>query len=141
MIPIEQKVMGFERGDCLSACVASIFELPLSEVPNFHPLGKELTKEKRDQLFWENFRLFVISLGYRLIRVEFADGQFTPEEFPSCYMIASGPSPRNKDKGHAVVYYEGEMIHDPHPRKEGITEVIDYTFFIEPNPRRKGGKS
>ncbi len=40
MIPVQQLVVGDGKdgrpyGDCTRACVASIFELPIDQVPNF----------------------------------------------------------------------------------------------------------
>jgi hypothetical protein len=37
MTGINQEILEYGRGDCLRACVASVLDLPIHEVPNFHP--------------------------------------------------------------------------------------------------------
>ena len=41
------------------------------------------------------------------------------------YFITSGKSPRHVAGGHAVVYYQGKLFHDPHPSRLGLLEVED----------------
>ena len=39
MMPVYQTVLEPPHGNCLQACIASLFELPLEDVPNFMAYG------------------------------------------------------------------------------------------------------
>lgn len=91
-------------GNCLAACVASILELPISQVPNFSftPNGEDWYEDKL--LTWLKTR------GFTALFVK-----YDPELGRlGCYCVASGKSPRG-DHLHAVVYKDGKVVWDPHP--------------------------
>jgi hypothetical protein len=47
------------------------------------------------------------------------------------YVVVGGKSPRpHVTRGHAVVFKDGEMVHDPHESNEGILE-IHHWYMIE----------
>ena len=99
-----------ERGNCFSACVASILELPIEQVPTFvieddwHIAAQT----------WLNAR------GLWLLSLPWDDewGAIVLEPFGG-YHIIGGQSPRG-EHGHSVVGLRGEIVHDPHPSGEGI---------------------
>jgi len=120
------------RGNCYAAAIASMLELPLSEVPNvevlFHIEGG----------FWSQvMHAFLNSVGYELYcnddyRV-FHDPEYRKEEreqliesLKDNYYMVSGMSPRGVN--HIVIYQNGRMVHDPHPTREGI---LDMQYFEE----------
>jgi len=120
MKPVNQKICNFVNGDCFSSCVASIFEI---DVPNFMSGGQEKFSDNVDR-WCEKMGLTSIDLS----------AEAGPRLY-GCYTIASGPSPRNPDYLHAVVYYQGVLFHDPHPDKTGIIgKPIIYTIFVQKNP-------
>lgn len=53
---VSQSDLSKERGDCQRACVASLFDLELEQVPNFR-----LFDEK---VWWDVFCNFLFSIGY-----------------------------------------------------------------------------
>ena len=127
MIPVNQTIFGFENGNCMQACVASVFELELNDVPNFMSEGPDRFHELL--LRWCNSKgltVFDINTGGDCNKI-----------FKDAYVIVAGPSPRNKDKSHAVIYYNDKMVHDPHPDKSGIIGDPEYiTVFALKDYRR-----
>jgi hypothetical protein len=117
-------------GNCVAACVASIFELPLSdcfpEIPNGgNPNAvAEWTRSRYPGLRAAS-RDFYDDLGLPR-RLGFRD-----VDWPTCirsYWIAYVESPRAKAAGvldlygyptqHAVVMHGWELAWDPHPRRD-----------------------
>lgn len=56
-------------------------------------------------------------------------------EKPEGYSILGGRSPRG-DWLHAVVCYNGEIVHDPHPDRTGVGEWLDWTVFVVLDPTK-----
>lgn len=111
MIPIDQREVDAEVGDCFKCCVASILELPYEAVPHF---------VKADRwygvpwfhAFWD----FLRPMG--LDSHCFDGGNWGPDD-PE-FAIVSGKSPRFNCY-HAVVYQRGRgLVYDPHPSRAGI---------------------
>jgi hypothetical protein len=108
------------HGDCWRCCIASVLQVPASEVPDF--LGLCL-KENGDMhgltQRWLNARgLFMASSK---------DFWFTSYETLEIPVIACGPTPRSlrMHQNHAVVMCGGQMVYDPHPSEAGLTAVTD----------------
>lgn len=120
MIKIKQTKFGMPEGNCLAACIASILEIDLETV----------TINGGATNWYEQARNFVLDYGYDLLILEKLGNYWTK---PQCYYIASGKSSRGIL--HAVVYQNGELVHDPHPDNSGLTEEpVDYLFFVARNP-------
>jgi len=105
MIPVTQTRTG-KRGTCMSACIASILELPVESVPYF---GDE------DEEFYRNLGIFLKDYGLFYI-------QLKPDDPILNLMFQIGPvwhtmegiSPRGAM--HACVGLNRQLIHDPHPQ-------------------------
>ena len=100
MRPVDQTGYGVSDGNCLSAALASILEVPVEAVPRFVRVDGRL-------LGWLADRALSASV--------FPAG--TP---PAGYSIAVGPSLRFAGLMHACVAYDGAVVHDPHPSREGL---------------------
>lgn len=121
MKPVFQTIFDNRTGNCLQACVASIFELGLEDVPNFVGAGEGWVEAYCGFLF-EQYRLQVMTLDRdALLR----QGVW----WPGGYHIISGDSPRG-DWQHSVVGFEGEMVHDPHPEGGGLAEERTFDVFV-----------
>ncbi len=127
MKPVMQTVINnFRTGDCMRACVASIFEFDIETVPNFMRKGKDK--------YIEFFQLWCVKLGISPLDVAFNESDDT-KFIKDCYMIAVGTSPRNKDYSHGVVWLNGKCVHDPHPKGNGLSgKPKTFTVFILQNP-------
>lgn len=102
------------------ACVASLFDLPIEQVPNFGSNGKDWGLE---------FIEFIESKGFEY--------NGCPKYDPTAeyagvdgYIIVNGKSPRHSDIRHSTIYKDGVLAHDPHPDNTGILETED-CFIIE----------
>lgn len=107
MIRVDQRrVDGRERGDCLTACIASLLELPIEVVPVFIDAGGDLE-------MWEACEAFLLSFGLSAVC-------HLPEDVdPEDEVVAIGAGPRGK--AHAVLFSGGALLHDPHPSRAGLT--------------------
>ena len=97
MIPVMQSVTG-TRGNCFSACLASLFELPLSDVPNFFDLAGD-----DDAKWWAAVRDWL-----------------RPRGFGVMFLSLSDPAHLALFEGWQIVCGDGKMVHDPHPSQCGI---------------------
>lgn len=108
MIFVDQtKLHDPEKGvtdNCLAACVATVLEVPLDEVPEFENMGNEQFGE---------LVTFASQLGRRLT--------YHPGKVPPMgYSIGTVTSPRFPTERHAVVCLDGKVVHDPHPSRASM---------------------
>lgn len=112
MIPVAQTRFGGpdapseEAGNCYAACVASILELPIDELPDATP--DQAGGEEWQEVWGRWFRGRGL-ITYNLVRGEGNDAPFAG------YTIGSVAS-RHGDYDHAVVCRDGEVVWDPNAR-------------------------
>lgn len=108
-----------QRGNCWSAALASLLDLPLAAVPNF----VEIDVLGGPNWWWHTDKYLGL-LGYEL-----KWGNRNP---PQGYYIMSGISPRSTEDCvmyHAVIGREGKMVHDPHPDGQGLLNVTQVQYL------------
>ena len=113
---VDQMIVSVDKGDCTRACLASILELNIAEVPNFIEKGNR---------WFDDFWKFIKTYGYQYYGVGWLVGPERPhghilKESPNIdgYVIASVPSRTFEIVGHSVVMdLDGVVIHDPNPNK------------------------
>jgi hypothetical protein len=126
VIPVDQDRFGPVEGNCFSACVASILDLNLVDVPRFMDDGER----------WLN--TFFTWLAARGLQPDYyghpdwCTAEGAPSRcHPQGYSIMSGWSPRHANTLHAVVALNGVMVHDPNPSRAGIVGgAIDYITIV-----------
>lgn len=97
---VTQRIIGDpERGDCLSACVASLLDLDLAAVPYLGDYGWDIA-----------LTAFLDARGMAWQTVDATDP-------PAGMAIAVGPSPRRASVKHACLAESGELSFDPHPAR------------------------
>lgn len=126
------------HGNCYAAAIASILDLPISEVPNVEVL---FDMEGKDKWLWDDvMNKWLASKGYKiedsylfrvfhenLIADDLTHGDLSyditewKEKLTDQYYFAEGLSAR--DVFHICIYQNGKLIHDPHPTREGLKEV------------------
>ena len=136
MTPVKQTILSDEQkvihGNCFSACLASLLDLPIEQVPYFY--------EPR-----------ILKIGWGKVLMEFLDkhgysyeGYLTVTEHDQLtyreqmldhkgvdgYHIVGGPSPRGSKAGHAVIYKNAHPFFDPHPDETFIPR-IEGVYLIE----------
>lgn len=130
MKPVDQTVLSKPDenvwGNCLEACVASLLEIPIEDVPNFGI----------DSGWFGRYLAFIREQGYEMPSHFHFPGGFPFGAGPDlgvgvdgCF-IAAGPSPRQLHFGdgaplyHAVIVdASGNVVHDPHPSRAGVLRV------------------
>ena len=118
---VNQTVTG-KTGNCFSACLASVFAMPIEEVPNFFDVAGE------DAIaWWDAIRDWLKPLGYGIISVSAKEIINLPG-----LLIVGGEADRGNY--HATIWENGVMVHDPHPSKSGLISVesIDLLYPLDP---------
>lgn len=106
------------RGNCMAASLASILELPLSDIPEFEDMEGD---------WWPNLMNWLESLGFYII-------QWREEVCLQGYYLCAGMSERGVN--HQVVYKNGKLVHDPHPSKTGIKKVNEVWALLPIDPSK-----
>lgn len=132
MRPVDQQMLydgtPGTRGDCLSACIASVLELEAGSVPTFGAPDDE------PGTWYAPLQRWLLDRGLRAV---FANGDVILTAFDvrdPIYCVASGPSPRG-DWGHSIVvsvHRDGStrIAHDPHPSRSGLKKIEDYMLLV-----------
>ncbi len=123
MKPVEQTKMTPPNRDCFAACVASILELPLNEVPNYSQEGE----------WWVEWSKWLSPRG--LYFLKFSDKGGKGEEYLQGFHIITGKS-YSGDWNHSVVGYGGVIVHDPNPKQGGIRSHQWYGVFVALDPAK-----
>lgn len=145
MIPVDQSIVDRERGDCWSACIASILELPLEAVPKF--VWHFENPDKALELWLERYGLAHARL-VRYIKTTEDDGLFWHAtgfnlwNVRNVHCILTGKSPNLPGCYHAVVGHIDHLgaitvAHDPSPSKKGIACAPEYIgLFVAKDPQK-----
>lgn len=143
MIPVYQTIFKAGSGDCFSACLASLLELPLDSIPKFR---RDETKEVS---MMDAARTWLKErFGLSIITVQMAEEVETGTDyriinaFSDTPCIAGGVSPNNPGGHHAVVGVINDleqftMTHDPNPSNLGIVgDPVNLYFLVPMNPAK-----
>jgi len=120
VIPVNQTIVSKGDGDCTRACVASILELSIEQVPHFLRF-KEIWFNHLTSFFWTQ--------GYKFEGTAYLFKPKTGMSRKHChslyktpsikgFFIATVPSKTFEDIGHSVIINKkGIVVHDPNPNK------------------------
>lgn len=104
-------------GDCFPCCIASILELPRSEVP--HIYEGEGWLDVTGRVGMKRLRAWLATLGFNYLEFEMlAESLADWTDNFDCHYIVSGIGARGVR--HVCVGYNGKIAHDPHPSRSGI---------------------
>ena len=119
MKPVMQSFDGI-NDNCLQMCIASLFELDMSDVPHF------VAFDKGNGEYLDVFNRWLLERGFQALTLylEYLDDSWTPNGYHLMY----GKSRRGIK--HSVVGYQGKMVYDPHPDQSGLESVESYTVFV-----------
>lgn len=136
MKPVDQDKFGHE-GNCFQACIASLLELSLGDLPRNQ--GEILWWLKdRGWLYVEVWRGNLRQLKTDDPPREERDIGWQPLLWGDALCILCGPSPRFPGMSHAVVGntngYRFTTVHDPHPDRTGLRDVERIGFLVQPDP-------
>jgi hypothetical protein len=106
--------------DCWPACLASLLGISIEEFP---------TLRDADNAHWDEYessvRALLKSRGYANIIIH---NRHDLEWAPRGWSVLVGPAERGQD--HAVVGFDGKMVHDPHPSRAGLIRISTYEILI-----------
>ena len=127
MIPVKQEIICREIGDCLKACVSSLFEIPMDAVPNFQLLN---FMDKSN--WWHSYFYFMLSLGYDLTYVSSdLHRHISTNVGVDGLYIAAVKSQRFKSAYHAIIVdKELNCVHDPNPGNKPPYEVVGLDLVV-----------
>jgi hypothetical protein len=128
MTPQKQTIFGSPNGNCFATCVASLLDLPLSEVPNF--CGGE------NENWFSEFQQWLGERGFYAIDLHAVSEPFLCPVPDGTLVIISGMGARGLL--HSIIgsyrLKDGEHfwdhVHDPHPDDTGIEDVRSITFIV-----------
>lgn len=123
MIPVFQTKFGAD-GNCFSACLASLLELNIDDVPNFYEIGGA-----ENVTWWNSVREWLEQVGLGLVVMSLPSIECI--DYLKGIHIVSGETIRGGGILHATLWESGKMIHDPHPLGDGLTSLI-YVCFLYP---------
>lgn len=142
MKPVTQTRTGVPQGNCTEACIASVLEVPLEEVPDLYDAT---TDTGHDPERWTQLRQWLRERGFlwmfadfkaRDLPLRFVDHwQFAPDDFltqidwDTSHYFFCGPNPDGLP--HCVVAQGGQVVWDPNPFRRGIT-AVDGLVYLTP---------
>ncbi len=123
MKKVYQTKFGAEEGNCFQACVASVLEFALEEVPDF-------CTEFEGEKYYEQFVKWLNECGFSAIPIN-VDADLDRPNYKGCYLVVGG---KNKDNVmHSVIYKDGVLVHNPNKHCKGIKpEIVDIIFPQNP---------
>lgn len=131
MIPVFQIEHRLGLGDCMRACLASIFEFPLGLMPNYWEQTQDTEEywKLTNQWLSENY-------GYVCISISMVpEHQYLLKDI-LCVAVA-----KCGREEHAVVWKNG-LIHNPSIGGHPFPEKAEHFIFLTPlDPLKKGEKS
>lgn len=142
MKKVFQEIFDARTGDCLSAALASLLEIPLESVPKFNLLAGDPYKGLKSAREW-------LATEYRLSLVDIQMEDLEKPGFtgfdlrligavPGTLCIAGGASANVEGANHAVVGQidsrglNFEILHDPNPLGKGIVGRPSHLYFLIP---------
>lgn len=134
MRPVDQTRFGYPEGNCLVACVASIIEVEICDLPDLFDSCRDGDGKRVEggEHWFDILNEGVMGHGWLAL------WRSAPHEIehPTEYMIEVGPSGRSfnedgVDVGHCIVSLDGVMVHDPHPDRSGLCGPTKYWIELE----------
>src|SRR5690242_11331563 len=128
MKPVFQTRNGDPEGNCFAACVASILECSIEELPDLHDLP-----EGENWLEWFNTQL--APRGFAVAEAEAPLHAYIPA---GTHFIAAGAGRRGmrhcvvmKSSGRDANQYADTFVHDPYRGGDGLVSVSSVSFVVK----------
>ena len=114
MIEVTQTEVESGKGNCLSACLASLLEMSLKNVPYF---------VETDSWYGE-VQQWLQEQGLQMVLVS-VDGI---SRVGNIHHIIMGVGPRSGR--HSVIGFNRKIVFDPHPSRDGLVSIDSYAFLV-----------
>lgn len=122
---ITQTVLNATRGDCFAACLASLLEVSIEQVPNIHNISG-------DDWFYPLNAWLRQAHGLVLLMIQ-ADAYASKVWFPDGVpFIASCDTGLGWNHAVVMAYHgmEAKVLHDPFPGGSGIKSGCVFMYFL-----------
>ena len=132
MIPVMQENFSSTRGDCLAACIASIFEIKLNEVMNFMEHDSDWWNKYAEWLK-DNYNCFPMLIT---LDDDNREGWLDYCNKYAGYHLGTIECGKNK-LVHSIVAHKGKIVHNPWPLYSGDHDEFDLMsveFLVPINP-------
>jgi hypothetical protein len=110
-------------GNCFAACIASLLEVPLNEVPRL----EKIERTERNRIVVE----FLARRGY-----SFESHSGMPPYTLHDYVIACFEIPCTAKVVHCVIWKDGKIVHDPRGKKAVPLENMVCYYTVEPKIKK-----
>lgn len=129
MKPVWQPMRPGEQGQCFRACLASLMEIEIDDIPPFELIGYD-TDEALNEFFSGFGLTFLEQRGDEQIAASLASYSGESIVFgTSDYWTDGG---LNKGAKHAVIFREGRIVHDPQPGGSDFRRPYISQWFLVP---------
>lgn len=117
MKPINQEITEQEDGDSLRACVASLLELPIGDVPHF---------SRSNGQWFVKFSNFIMGKGYCVLGLGYPDINTITDYTIGGLVIGTVYSKTNSRCRHYVLIDSTtfKVVHDPNPNKLWQNQIV-----------------
>lgn len=113
----------------MQACIASILEVTIDQIPEFMKDGFDA--------YEDNLSKWLKDMPFTLLEIRFIGEEGKINYIENGFTIITGESPRDSNYNHAVVCWNGEIVHDPHPSRDGIVgNIKSHTVFVLKDPAK-----
>lgn len=118
------------EGNCLSACLATLMGLRITDVPNFRKESENPVHMMQLVQEWLNdFDMYLLTIRVSLDEIVHYPVPQLEDDYALC--IAGGKSPNFEGVSHSVVGYMKDvafhLYHDPNPASNGFKSYDDIT--------------
>ena len=134
MIPVNQTKFEKGNGNCAGACLASILELGIDDVPNF------TEDNSADWQMWQKMLNWLGEQGYALATVYMPGGLIGIGKGEEVFAMAGVPSQALKGCYHSLIvritledrFPKIEIVHDPNPNNEpySVDDIKDIALLV-----------
>lgn len=118
-----------EKGTCYSACLASLLDMELIEVPRFMDLTAHLKDDidARMEMWSSLTHDFVAKYNFKLNVYEDTNNyhEWAKKLDHDVYYIVIGESPRSSTRNHSVIYKNGYPYHDPNRENTFLVNEVE----------------
>lgn len=139
MIPVDQDRHGL-NGNCMAACLASILEVPLTEVP--FPDVSRLGDSLAWRTIFQGWLDWLEPMNLTLVEVDAGTLAGPPRGWTIMGVESPLQDPREPSKKllHALVALNGKVMHDPNAERRAqryqYTKITDYTVLAVLDPTK-----
>lgn len=112
-----------QRGNCFTAVIASLLELPLRAVPNFVEM-----EVYGGPNWWYHAYYYCRAMGKEIRTIDVRNPPI------NTFYEVGGKSSRGSEEipiHHSVIYYNGKLVHDPHPQGDGVLTVESGFYLVD----------